>query len=117
MNNLIEGKVFRTAEGEEFGIIRASQSPGPDEIQTAGWTTFAEDGCGNFFVRRNDSFAFWDHETSEMIHLAVGEGRFLAGIGEPAQIELEPGQIKRLWIDPDFSREMGLIEERTDESK
>jgi hypothetical protein len=117
MIKLIEGKVFRTAEGEEFGLIRASHSLGPEEMQTAGWVPFAENGCGDLFVRRDESFAFWDHETSDILLLAVGEERFPASIGDPSPVELEPGQVKKAWIDPDFAREMTLHEKRTDESK
>ncbi|NYH98921.1 hypothetical protein [Cupriavidus plantarum] len=114
MIKLIEGKVFRTAEGEEFGLIRASNGLGPEELQTAGWVPFAENGCGDFFVRRNESFAFWDHETSDIFLLAVGEERFLAGIVDTSPVELRPGQVKKVWINPDFAREIELLEDQTD---
>lgn len=117
MIQLIEGKVFRTAEGEEFGPIRARHGLGPEELRTAGWVPFAENGCGDFFVRRDESFAFWDHETSDILLLAVGEERFLAGIGNPSPVELKLGQVKKVWIDPDFAHEMRLHDKRTDESK
>jgi len=115
MIHLIEGKVFRTAEGDEFGIIRKYHDRGPEELQLRGWVPFSENGCGDFFVRQNESFAFWDHETSEILLLAVGGERFLAGIDDPSPVQLKPGQLKRAWIDPAFAREWKLLEDRTDE--
>lgn len=115
MIHLIEGKVFRTSEGEEFGIIRKCHDHGPEELQTAGWVPFAENGCGDFFVRRSENFAFWDHETSEILLLAVGEERFLAGIADPSPVEIKPGQVKKVWIDSAFACEWESLEDRTDE--
>lgn len=105
--NLIEGKVFRTYEGEEFGILRATNSSGPDDLKSGGWIPFAEDGCGNFFACRHDSSVFWDHKTVETLLLAVGEERFLAGICDPSPVELNAHQVKSAWIDPDFARNLG----------
>ena len=63
---LIEGKVFRSANGEEFGIICRLDSSVPPEVAERSFVAFAEDECGNFFVQRNGAIAFWNHETDEL---------------------------------------------------
>ncbi|MBX3432813.1 MAG: SMI1/KNR4 family protein [Pirellulales bacterium] len=52
---------------------------------------------------------FWDHETAESTKLADDFDGFLATL-QPFNvddIELKPGQVKSVWVDPDFLKEFG----------
>jgi hypothetical protein len=75
---------------------------------------FAEDGCGNCFtVSKSDGrIWFWDHETGNSILMAPNLTAFLVALTKMPEVELEPGQVKSVWIDPEFMKEMkgkGLI--------
>ncbi|MBT8292314.1 MAG: SMI1/KNR4 family protein [Eudoraea sp.] len=102
------GKVFTTSEGEEFGIIREAKAPFPEELSKMKVT--AEDECGNYFIVIDGKVAFWDHETSEKIILANSIEEFISGCAEPSKVELKPGQVESVWIDPEFAKEMGIDE-------
>ena len=43
------GKAFRTRDGTEYGIIRKTKEPFPEELSESD--VIAEDGCGNYFVQ------------------------------------------------------------------
>jgi hypothetical protein len=62
---------------------------------------------GNYvFVDESNNGAvyFWDHETAETTKLAFTFGDFLNLLQpfDPKTVELKPGQVKRVWIDPEF---------------
>jgi hypothetical protein len=62
-----------------------------------------EDSCGNLFLRVCDgTVRFLDHETSEDKIIAPSVRAFLSGLHAPTPVELKPGQVKRVWIDPNF---------------
>jgi hypothetical protein len=56
-------------------------------------------------IRRRGAIFFWDHEVpDEPTQLAVGFGAFL-DLLEPfdiQKIEPNPGQVKKVWVDPAF---------------
>ena len=104
--NQIFGKVFRTSDGSEFGVIRKTSAPLPEELSESD--VIAEDECGNYFVRENRSIHFWDHETSKFTILANSVNEFIAGCAAPSEVELEPGQVKSVWVDPEFAKKFGI---------
>jgi cell wall assembly regulator SMI1 len=67
----------------------------------------ADDGCGNFICMslaetNCGSISFLDHETD--IHHPVASSfiTLLSALYEPPPVQLKPGQVKSVWIDPDF---------------
>jgi hypothetical protein len=70
----------------------------------------AEDDCGNFILideAKNGAVFFWDHETSDLTLVAADFTAFLESL-EPFDTEsvrLKPGQVKHVWVDPDFRRQ------------
>jgi hypothetical protein len=56
---------------------------------------------------RNGAVFFWDHEEPEnVVEVAPDFGRFLE-ILEPfdvRSVELKPGQLKKVWVDPEFAK-------------
>ena len=66
--------------------------------------------CGNYVCvdeDRNGAVFFWDHEVpDEPTELAASFGSFL-DLLEPfdiGTIPLKPGQVKKVWIDPEFAK-------------
>lgn len=102
---LIEGKVFRSADGEEFGVIRRLDGPAPLEISEQSFEAFAEDECGNYFVQKNGSIAFWDHETNTFAPLASSQSEFVSKLVSPEPLLALPGNVLSAWIDPEFLKE------------
>ena len=110
MNDLrrVLGLVFTHPEsGSEYGAIR--RFDGEPAIRAAGFTPIAEDECGNAFVEAPDrSIHFWDHETDEVTRLAPDFDSFIAGCDKQKPIELDPSQVKSVWIDPEFAKKHGI---------
>lgn len=68
-----------------------------------GYDVFAEDGCGNEFLRAHSGAVyFWDHETSDVHQIAESLPAFLAALVQQPKVGLLPGQVKKAWIDPAF---------------
>ena len=70
----------------------------------------AYDDCGNFVYLNplNWSVYFWDHEIQEADYRLAGSfGEFLSLLKPFGldQIKLKPGQVKSVWVDPDFKPE------------
>lgn len=70
----------------------------------------AEDGCGNYVWLEPDAGAvfFWDHELDESgVRIADSFEDFLALLRpfDPSSVKLKPGQVIRVWIDPNFKPE------------
>jgi len=59
-------------------------------------------------VQANQEVRFWDHETGESTVLAQSAGEFIAGCVAPSEVELEPGQVKSVWVDPEFAKKFGI---------
>jgi len=108
----IAGLVFRDPRGNEFGRIRALGGSLPNELQSSSFNAFAEDDCGNYFVKNLSAIGFWDHETHEVTILANSESQFLAGVVPPSSVNLSPSQVKSAWVDPEFAESLGLIKSR-----
>jgi len=111
----IAGKVFRTANGDEYGLIRKmDDQPLPADLGCLPVTPFAEDDCGNYFVYfKSGAVGFWDHEIGRIIQIAATVDDFLAGLINPEPVELKPGQVLDAWIDPEFAescRENGFLD-------
>jgi len=108
----IAGLVFRDSCGNEFGRIRAVGGSLPNELQSSSFSAFAEDECGNYFVKNDSSIGFWDHETHEVTILASSESQFLAGVAPPSSVSLNPSQVKSVWVDPEFAASLALVKPR-----
>ena len=104
--NSTYGKIFVLNEESEFGIIREISEHVPENLINAD--LLAEDGCGNYFILKNDQVVFWDHETSKELILANSVKEFSAGCIEPPTIELESNQVESVWVDSDFAKEYGI---------
>jgi hypothetical protein len=98
------GKVFRSRSGELFGAIRPVTGATPSDFGLAHGDVFAEDECGNYFLRQLNQVLFWDHEDGQLKVLADTFELFLAGLELRAPAVLKPGQVKRAWIDPAFAK-------------
>ena len=74
-----------------------------EPCRQAGSLVLGEDDCGNFFLYAPDgSVSFWDHETDQETVLAASVEEFCDSLVEPKPFVLRPGQVKTVWIDPDF---------------
>ncbi len=69
------------------------------------------DSCGNYVYidqGKNGAVFFWDHEVPESTRIADRFSSFLEMI-EPfdvASVKLKPGQVKSVWIDPEFLKKI-----------
>jgi hypothetical protein len=101
----IFGKEFDSKlTGADYGVFRkcAAILPADFSIPKFG-TPFAEDGCGNFFTEaQNGGICFWDHETHDVTVIATSWEEFARGCREPKEVTLKPGQVKRVWVNPNF---------------
>lgn len=102
----IEGKAFRRADGEEFGVIRSVESTVLSEIALHSCTAFAEDECGNYFVEGEGFIGFWDHETNEVTKLSSSAEEFISGLILPSDVQLPQAKVLSAWIDPDFLKNL-----------
>jgi hypothetical protein len=72
----------------------------------------ATDDSGNFILideSRGGAVYFWDHEMPlEMIQLASNFSEFLDSLApfDINTVQLKPGQVKRVWIDPEFLKKL-----------
>jgi hypothetical protein len=69
---------------------------------------FGTDSCGNYLLideAKGSAVSFWDHELGHITaQLAPDFQTFLDRLErfDPGKVKLKPGQVKRVWIDPDF---------------
>jgi hypothetical protein len=96
--------------GDEFRVRTLfpveSWRPHTEPCSQAGTLVIGEDESGNSFLYAPDgSVSFWDHETNDETALAVSVEQFCDSLGEPAPVVLKPGQVRKVWIDPDFLAE------------
>jgi hypothetical protein len=106
----IHGLVFTHPEtGEQYGTICTCESPQDHPATRTEWAAVAEDDCGNaFVVSRDGRVAFWDHETDEITELAPNWASFAERCTILKPVELDPSQVKSVWIDPAFAKEHGI---------
>ena len=70
------------------------------------YDVFGEDDCGNEFLKaQSGAVYFGDHETGDLRLIADSLPAFLSGLVPQPKVELQPGQVKRVWIDPAFLEE------------
>jgi len=100
------GKIYKDAGGEEFGIIREANPPYPVELSNVN--VLAEDECGNYFIEIAGEVLFWDHETNEQKILSSSVSEFISGCEALSEVELEPGQVESVWVDPEFAAKFGI---------
>jgi hypothetical protein len=106
----VKGKVFRnTSTKEVLGTIRPlAAAEKRTTLSGVHLDAIADDDSGNSFVIGNDgAVSFWDHETDEVTRLADSVPEFAAACEEPEPVELKPGQVKSVWIDPAFAKSLG----------
>ena len=95
--------------GTEYGPVRPVDPTSVESEDGTTWLVFAEDECGNAFLTDADGrVAFWDHETDELVELASSHQAFARACAEPAPVALDPKQVKSVWIDPAFAKELGI---------
>jgi hypothetical protein len=64
---------------------------------------------GNYFATREDGAVwFWDHETDDLVPLASSVSEFVTQCTDPALAELNPRQVKSVWINPEFAKSRGM---------
>lgn len=70
----------------------------------------AEDGCGNYVWLKPETgeVLFWDHEIeSDGVVIANDFDVFVAALQpfDTGSVRLKPGQVKHVWVHPDFKPE------------
>ncbi len=113
-----ETNVFRISASNDSGVNRfipvaeigRERSRIENLPRTAYPIAWAEGGNYVFINEdRNGAVFFWDHELpEETIELAGSFGDFL-DLLQPfdiSAIELKPGQVKRVWVDPEFLKKL-----------
>jgi len=107
----IEGKEYFspfTNEGYGVGEVFGGQMPEGFSVEVFG-QPFAYDSCGNLFTENEKKeICFWDHETDELHVISENWKAFESGCSEPDPVELKEGQVKSVWIDPEFAKKMGI---------
>jgi hypothetical protein len=101
-----ESGVNRFIPVEEIVKERGRVETIPTQAYPVAWA----EGGNYVFVDDGNSGAvfFWDHETQELTQLAPDFGAFL-DLLEPfdsMKIDLKPGQVKKVWIDPEFLKRL-----------
>jgi hypothetical protein len=104
------GKVFMNpVTKQSYGPIRRPSAAQFSLLSGIFFDAVAEDCCGNYFtIARDGSVRFWDHETDDLIHLANSLSEFAAGCIALPPVELNPNQVKSVWIDPAFAKSRGM---------
>ena len=100
------GKAVLGSDGIEYGLIRLTNKPYPDELVDID--VLAEDECGNYFLLINARIYFWDHETGVKTEIAKSLGEFKKSCFKPADVSLNEDDISSAWIDPEFAKERGI---------
>jgi hypothetical protein len=94
--------------GDAYGTIRPLSPKTVILPEPGHWVTFAEDDCGNHFrVSSAGAVLFWDHETNEETPLAATWDRFCAGCAAATPVNLDPSQVKSVWLDPSLAKKLG----------
>jgi hypothetical protein len=109
-----ETNIFEIGEKNESGVNKfiganeiLKERRHIENLPTRAYPVAWAEGGNYVFVDegRNGVVFFWDHETPEnIIELAPDFGAFL-NLLEPfdaKSIQLKPGQVKNVWVDPEF---------------
>jgi hypothetical protein len=107
----IEGKqYFSPVTNESYGVGEAFSGEVPEGFTVEAFgLPFAYDSCGNLFTENEKKeICFWDHETEEVVVIAKNWDEFSSGCVEPEPVKLKEGQVKSVWIDPEFAKQMGI---------
>lgn len=104
-------------EGTNYGVCVNSFLPASEIVNRANSVDdlpsslmpFGEDDSGNFVCIGTDDHRvyFWDHEIDSDKTIAESFADFLKRL-EPfdlSSVKLKPGQVKRVWVNPDFKPE------------
>jgi hypothetical protein len=99
------GDVERFIPASEIMRVRNSVEGFPKNM-----LPFAEASCGNLVYMNpaKGTIYFWDHEIDSWdVKVADSFEEFLAMLErfDNSQINLKPGQVKRIWVDPNFKPE------------
>jgi hypothetical protein len=70
-----------------------------------GVFVIGDDSGGNCYLLRAGKISFWDHETDVETLLSGTLEEFLAALWEGSPVELNPEDVVRVWIDPEFLKE------------
>ena len=113
-----ETNIFKIGGKNESGVNRfipageiQKERDRIENIPKKGYPVAWAEGGNYVFIDegRNGAVFFWDHELPEkIIELAANFGAFL-DILEPFDIktiQLKPGQVKKVWIDPEFLKRL-----------
>lgn len=68
----------------------------------------SEDECSNYFIEISGEVLFWDHETNKQKVLSSSLNEFISICETPSEVELDPGQVESVWVDPDFAAKFGI---------
>ena len=110
-----EPNVFKVAENNSSGVnkflscaqIREDKAVLGEGLVAGAWPVADAEGGNLVCLKLNAgrwSVVFWDHEVEEYAFLAESFTEFLDSLQkfDPQSVELKPGQVKRVWINPDF---------------
>ena len=113
-----ETNIFRINDTNDSGVNRfiptrqfLSEREKIDDLSPRAFPIAWAEG-GNYViidVEDGESVYFWDHETAELTKLSDAFSGFL-NLLQPFNvddIELKPGQVKSVWVDPDLLKEFG----------
>ena len=113
-----ETNIFRVSEKNQSGVnefipaasIAAERTYLENLPQKAYPVAWAEGGNYVFIDEgRNGEVFYWDHEVPEEIsRLADNFAAFLALLKpfDIKSIKIKPGQVKRVWVDPEFLKQL-----------
>lgn len=104
--NRIFGNIFKANDGSEYGVIRETEPPFPDDLSR--FEVIAEDEDGNYFIKVAGEIHFWDHEIGKTEAIATSIEEFIAGCIAPQELKIEPDQVKSVWVDPEFAKQFGI---------
>ena len=107
----VRGKVFvHPGTKKIYGTIRPAS--GSRKFSTLDGKEFDllayDDGGNGFTILADGSVWFWDHETDRLEELSRSLPEFIAHCADPSPVELDPKNVKSVWIDPAFAKSRGM---------
>jgi hypothetical protein len=113
MPNMLDftlGKAFiHPLTKEQYGPICRSSRTYFSKFDGTSFEALAEDSGGNYFTTTEDgAVCFWDHETDDLVRLASSVSEFANHCIERPPVELNPSQVKSVWINPAFAKSLGV---------
>ena len=112
-----ESNIFGVSDRDQSGVRKFIAVSEIMEERAYVWNVspkaypIAFDDCGNYVLIDEDkggAVLFWDHELQESLESAADFGEFLNLLDpfDGTSIKLKPGQVKRVWIDPEFLKRL-----------